>query len=144
MKLAIDVKHIVLAIGMVCLLLSTSVVLAQDDMDDDVAESTIRLMGAAEADKPDAVTKDIRLPPSLGENSRAVENASRGQQRAQENRERREQGLKKADEAREKGNEISEQARQNRENRGRFNEPPGRPDGPPGPPDRPRGPPQGN
>ena len=144
MKHVIEIKKLVLALSFLCILLSASVVLAQDDMDDDVAESTIRLMGAAEAELPDAVTKDIKLPPSLGVDSQAVENANRGQQRAQENRERREQGLKQADEAREKGNEIAEQAKENRENRGRFDDPPGRPDEPPGPPDRPRGPPQGN
>lgn len=139
MKLATELKYIALALGIICMLLSTSVVLAQDDMDDDVAESTIRLMGAAEANLPDAVTKDIKLPPSLGENSQAVENASRGLQRAAANRDRREQGLSKADEAREKGKEISEQAKQNRENRGRFDNPPRPPAEPPGPPDRPQG-----
>lgn len=144
MKLAFDLKKLMLAVSFVCILMSASVVLAQEDEIDDVAESTIRLMGAAEAELPEAVTKDIKLPPSLGVDSRAVERASRGQERANKNRERREQGLNKADEAREKGNDISEQAKQNRENRGRFKEPPGRPDGPPGPPDRPRGPPQGN
>lgn len=144
MKLAIEFRKLVLALSFICMLLSASVVLAQDDMDNDVAESTIRLMGASEAELPDAVTKDIKLPPSLGVNNKAVENASRGLERAQANRDRREQGLKKADEAREKGNEISEQAKQNRENRSRFDEPPGRPDDLPGPPDRPRGPPQGN
>ena len=144
MKVAIRFNKVVFWLGIACLMMSASVVLAQDDVDDDVAESTIRLMGASEAELPDAVTKDIKLPPSLQVNEQAVENANRGQQQAQENRDRREQGLSKADEAREKGNEISEQAKQNRENRGRFDNPPGRPDGPPGRPDRPRGPPQGN
>jgi uncharacterized protein YaiI (UPF0178 family) len=144
MKSVIAFKTVALVVSLICLLLSTSVVLAQDDMDDEVAESTIRLMGAAEAELPAAVTKDIKLPASLSVNSRAVENASRGQQQAQENRGRREQGLSKADEAREKGKEISEQANQSRENRSRFEEPPGRPDELPEMPDRPTGPPEGS
>jgi hypothetical protein len=143
MKLANEMKTLMLGLSVLSILLSASVVVAQEDAPaDDPAESTIRLMGAAEAALPDAVTKDIKLPPALGINEKAVENASRGLTRANENRERREQGLGKADEAREKGNEISEQARENRENRGRFDDPPGRPDEPPGKPDRPRGPPK--
>ncbi len=131
------VKRFFLALSGGFLLLGAGAALAQDTSADDPAESTIRLMGAAEAELPDAVTKDIKLPPAMGIKEKAVDKASRGQERANENRERRQQGLDKADEAREKGNEISEQAKQNRENRGRFENPPGRPDGPPEPPRRP-------
>jgi hypothetical protein len=38
---------------------------AQDDAGGDEAETTIRLMGAAEAELPDAVTKEIALPDSF-------------------------------------------------------------------------------
>ena len=131
-----------LTLGSLCILLGANVALAQDANSDDPAESTIRLMGQAEATLPDAVTKDIKLPPAMSVDEKAVEKASRGQARANANREGRQQGLEKADEAREKGNDIAEQAKQNRENRGRFDSPPGRPDAPPGPPERPGGPPE--
>jgi type IV secretory pathway VirB10-like protein len=142
MNSAVDIRKLFLGIGIGCLLLSTSVVLAQEDdaSDADPAEATIRLMGAAETELPEAVTNEIKLPPAATENSAAVENAARGQQRAQENRERRENGLSRADEAREHGAEMAEQARQNRENRGRFEDRPTPPDRPE-PPDPPRGPP---
>ena len=134
-------KSLVLMLVIVCVLLGHGDALAQNADKADPAESTIRLMGAAEADLPDAVTKDIELPPAMRVNEQAVEKASRGHELANGNRERRQQGLSRADEARDKGNDISEQAKDNRENRGRFENPPGRPDGPPEPPERPNGPP---
>ena len=137
----IGMKRLVLTLGGVCVLFGHYDALAQDADKADPAESTIRLMGAAEADLPDAVTRDIELPPAMRVNEKAVEKASRGHERANDNRERRQQGLSRADEAREKGNDISGQAKDNRENRGRFDNPPGRPDGPPEPPERPNGPP---
>ncbi len=131
-----------MGLSILFLLLSNSLVLAQEDDASarEPAEATIRLMGAVEAEMPEAVTNEIMLPPAVRENSAAVENAARGLQRAQENRERRENGLSRADEAREHGAEMAEEARQNRENRGRFEDRPTPPDRPE-PPDPPRGPP---
>lgn len=150
MKQVIDIRKLLFGLGIVCLLLGTSVVLAQEDEapePPDPAEATIRLMGVAEAELPEAVTKEISLPPAAIENRQAVENAERGRSddRGSSNgRGNAENGLSRADEARERGAEMAEQAKENRENRGRFEdrpEPPGRPDNP-GPPDRPPGPPQ--
>jgi hypothetical protein len=101
--------------------------------DDDAAESTIRLMGAAEAESPDVVTKEISLPEAVGVDSAAVENAAKGLPNANENKQRREKGLTTADEARERGAEMSDQARDNRENRGRSEDRPQPPTNP-GPP----------
>ena len=133
-----------LGLSFTCMLLSASVVLAQEeDEKPDPAESTIRLMGTAEADLPGAVTREIMLPPAARENANAVERAERGLANARENRDRgRDQGLDRADQARDKGAEMAEEARQNQENRGRFEDRPGPPDRPrPEPPDPPRGPP---
>lgn len=148
MKNTIDMKRLILGLSFLCMLLSASVVLAQEDdaTEPDPAESTIRLMDIAEADLPGAVTREIMLPPAVRENTGAVENAERGLMNAQENRERgREQGLSQADQAREKGAAMAEEARQNQENRGRFEDRPDRPDRPerpdPEPPEPPRGPP---
>lgn len=143
--IGIDIRKLLFGLSLLCLCSSASVVLAQEDDigAEEAAESTIRLMGAAEAELPDAVTKEIMLPPAVVENTAAVENAQRGLQRAQENRERRENGLSRADQAREHGAEMADEARQNRENRGRFDDrpdPPERPD-PPNRPDTPNGPP---
>lgn len=112
------------------LLLGANVAWAQDD---DEAESTIRLMGAAEAELPEAVTKEITLPAAVAEDSAAVEKAARGLETANENRQRREEGLSTADEARERGADMADEAQDNRENRGRSED---RPDPPanPGPP----------
>ena len=142
MKRVVDIRSIFLGLGILCLLLSASVVLAQEDdaSAEDPAEATIRLMGAAEAEVPEAVTKEITLPPAAIENPAAVENSARGLQKARANREGRENGLSRADEAREHGAEMAEEARKNRENRGRFEDRPTPPD-PPGPPDPPQGPP---
>jgi len=141
MKRAVEVRNLFLGLGILCLLLSASVVRAQEDdaSATDPAESTIRLMGAAEAELPEAVTKEIMLPPAAIENSAAVERAERGSETASENRGRREKGLSRADEAREHGAEMAEEARKNRENRGRFEDrstPPERPEPPNGPPDK--------
>ena len=124
-------KYVILAA--LVLLLSVGGVRAQDENSDEDAESTIRLMGEAEAERPEAVTKEIRLPASLAEDSKAVEAAVRGRDKAQERHERREEGLTRADKAREHGANMAEEARENRENRGRSEdrpEPPNRP-GPP-------------
>jgi hypothetical protein len=94
------------------------------------AETTIRLMGAAEAELPDAVTAEIALPDSVAEDSAAVESAQFGLDTANENRERREAGLATADEARERGAEMAEEALQNRESRGRSEDLPTPPEVP--------------
>lgn len=120
------------------LILGSSDVWSQEDESADEAEITIRLMGAAEAELPNAVTNDIVLPASLAEDQAAVEKAKNGIDKANENRQRREQGLQSADEARQRGAEMAEEAQQNREARGRSDE--NRPDTPNGPPDNP-GPP---
>ncbi len=142
MKRQANYINFFLGLNVLCLLLSSSLVLAQDDDASaaDPAEATIRLMGAVEAELPEAVTKEIMLPPAAAENSAAVENAARGLQRVEENRERRDKGLSRADEAREHGAEMAEEARQNRENRGRFEDRPTPPDRPERP-DPPQGPP---
>lgn len=134
MKRVIDSRRLVLGLGVLSLLSSASVVHAQEEGyagAADPAEATIRLMETAEAELPEAVTKEIVLPPA------AIENSVHGLETASENRERRENGLSKADEARERGAEMSEEAKENRENRGRFDDRPTRPDRP----DPPRGPP---
>ena len=139
MKQAVEIKKLFLVLSALCLLLCASVVVAQDDEDnaDNPAESTILLMGVAEAELPEAVTKEIKLPPAVSENSAAVERAERGLKNANENRERRENGLSRADEAREHGAEMAEKAKNDRENRGRFEDRPTRPERP----DTPNGPP---
>ena len=114
----------------IALFLGTGSVWAQDNANDEEAEITIRLMGAAEASLPDAVTADIALPDSLPEDVAAVDKARFGIDTANENRQRREDGLATADEARERGAEMAEEARENRENRGRSEDLPGRPDVP--------------
>jgi len=102
---------------------------------DEDAETTIRLMGAAEAELPDAVTKEIALPESVPVDTAAVDNAAKGLATANENRARRENGLATADAASERGAEMADDASENRENRGRSEE--HRPDDPPDPPDNP-------
>ena len=102
--------------------------------DDDGAEATIRLMGAAEAELPDAVTKTIELPDHLrlpeADQVNAVEKSRNALDKADERHDRRDKGLSRADVAREHGAEMSENAKEVRENQGRSED---RPD----PPDRP-------
>ena len=110
--------------------------------DDDGAEATIRLMGTAEAERPDAVTKTITLPAHLmveGDDQVATVDKAKGHDKANERLDKREKGLSKADAARDKGAEMSETAKENREARGRAEDRPGRPDNPgrPGDPGRP-------
>jgi hypothetical protein len=126
-------------VGTIVLLGSYSSAWTQDTGGDEDAEATIRLMGAADAELPDAVIKKISLPESVSEDSAAVENAAQGLETANENRMRREEGLTTADEARERGAEMAEDAMENTENRGRSDDLPDRPDvpelpTPPGPP----------
>lgn len=139
MKRQIDFKDFFVGLSFLCLLSSTSLVLADEDdaSADDRAEATIRLMSNVEAELPEAVTNEISLPPAAMDNPAAVENAARGLETARENRDRREDGPSRADEAREQGADRAEEAQQNRENRGRFEDrpaPPDRPEPPAGPP----------
>jgi hypothetical protein len=113
------------------LLLITAASFAQDS---DPAESTIRLMGAAEAETPEAVTREISIPDNLREDHAAVEKAEQGIATANDNRAKREEGLSRADEARDKGANMAEEARENRETRGRSGDRPDPPDPPQGPP----------
>ncbi len=111
------------------LLLGANVAWAQDG---DEAESTIRLMGAAEAALPEAVTKVITLPAAVAVDTEAVESAvrARGLTTANDNRQRREEGLAQADEARQRNADMAGEAQNNRENRGRSEDRPGPPDDP--------------
>jgi len=109
------------------LLLSANVVWAEEG---DEAESTIRLMGAAEAELPEAVTKEITLPEAVAEDPAAINNAESRLETANENRQRREKGLSQADEARERGANMADEAQDNRENRGRSEDRPEPPDNP--------------
>ena len=130
------IRTLCVGLSVLCLLMSVSIVHAQDvDTEaEDPAETTIRLMGVAEAELPEAVTKEIKLPPAAIENSAAIKNAERELATADENRDRRENGLSRADEAREHGEAIADEAAQNRENRGRSDDRPSPPEPPNGPP----------
>jgi len=121
-------------IGMALILLSANVAWAQDGGE---AESTIRLMGAAEAELPEAVTKVITLPAAVAVDTAAVESAvrARGLTTANDNRQGREDGLAQADEARERNADMANEAQGNRENRGRSKD--RREPGPPADPGRP-------
>jgi hypothetical protein len=105
--------------------------------DDDGAEATIRLMGTAEADLPDAVTKQIALPDHLrlqDADQAATVDKAKGHDKANERHEKREKGLAQADAVRDNSADMSEKAKEVRENQGRGNEnrpePPGRPEDP--------------
>jgi hypothetical protein len=116
------------------MLLGTVTVFAQDA--DDEMEATMRLMGKAEAELPDAVTKPIKLPDSLltrDPDSAAIENSADGHKAATVAREHREEGLIKADEARERATEMTDNAKEDRENHGRSEDHPTPPENP-GPP----------
>ena len=97
---------------------------------DDDAEATIRLMGKAEAELPDAVTKLITLPEHLflanpEDRVAAVEKAEKGLAKANERHANRETGQDHAAEMKEKANEK-------RETRGRSEDHPSPPETPPG------------
>lgn len=112
---------------------------------DDDGEATIRLMGAAEAELPQAVTKQISIPTHLMQASEsaqqhAVEKSAKGLENANERGEKKgherseNTGQQRAEEARERGAEMSEKANENRENTGRSKDRPEPPQGPPGTP----------
>jgi hypothetical protein len=111
-----------LTLAAAALLLTANSAWTADEAGEDSAESTIRLMGAAEVALPEAVTKEIMLPESLREDSKAVEKAANELDTANENRERRESGLSNADEARNRNANMADEAKENLENRGRSEE----------------------
>ena len=103
----------------------------------DDAEATIRLMGQAEAELPDAVTKEIALPnhllaPDTEDQDAVVGKAENGLAKANERQAHREQGQDQAAEARERNAEMKEGAKENRESRGRSEDHPTPPETPPG------------
>ena len=103
----------------------------------DDAEATIRLMGVAEAELPDAVTKQITLPEHLllkpEDQVAAVEKAQKGLDKANERNEHGNKGQERAAEAREHAADMQEKAKDNREIRGRSKDDrPTPPETPPG------------
>jgi len=120
------------AVAIVVLLAASAGSWAADD-----AEATIRLMGEAEAELPDAVTREITLPEHLlaadpEDQVAAVEKAEKGLTKANERQAHREKGQDQAAEARERSIEMKEKAKENRENRGRSEDHPEPPETPPG------------
>jgi hypothetical protein len=103
----------------------------------DDAEATIRLMGNAEAELPDAVTREITLPEHLlaadpEDRVATVEKAEKGLEKANERNAHRQTGQDNAAEARERRSEMKEKAKENQENRGRSEDHPTPPEAPPG------------
>jgi len=109
---------------------------------EDETEVTIRLMGAAEADLPEAAMHSVVLPGEMTLNTKAVEKAQSiekaqfGLDTASNPPSNRDEALEKAAEARSKGAEMSEAAQESRENHGRSEDRPEPPNQPqdPGPP----------
>ena len=103
----------------------------------DDAEATIRLMGKAEAELPDAVTREITLPEHLlaakpEDQAATLERAEKGLEKANERNAHRDKGQDPAAEARSNGAEMQEKAKENRENKGRSEDHPTPPETPPG------------
>jgi hypothetical protein len=103
----------------------------------DDAEATIRLMGKAEAELPDAITREITLPEHLlaadpEDQVAAVEKAEKGHAKADERNAHRNNGQDQAADARTRGTEMQEKAKENRENKGRSEDHPTPPETPPG------------
>jgi len=112
---------------------------------DDDGEATIRLMGAAEAELPQAVTKQISIPTHLMQASEsaqqhAVEKSAKGLENANERGEKKgherseNTGRQGTEEARERSADMSEKAKENRENKGRSEDHAEPPEDPPGTP----------
>ena len=121
----------------VTLIFATTVLLASGTgWAADDAEATIRLMGIAEAELPDAVTKQITLPEHLllktEDQVAAVDKAEKGLAKANERNDHRNKGQDRAAEAREHAAEMQEKSKENRENRGRSDDRPTPPETPPG------------
>lgn len=117
-----------LSVTGLALLFTAGAVFAQEDEGD--LEGTIRLMGEAEAELPDAVTREIALPDNIDVDAAAVDASADGLATANEARQNRGQGLSVADEARENAaadarenaTDMAEEARENAENRSRADE----------------------
>jgi len=105
----------------ITLLLAACPAYADDDAQA-VTTATIRLMSNAEAELPDAVTKEIKLPENLQEDTQAVLKSARGLETANQNRLEGNPGLETAEAARAQGAEMAEAAKENRENQGRSDE----------------------
>ncbi len=122
-----NIKYLVAIAGVVSLLISGQA-WSQDD-----GEVTIRLMGRADANLPNAVTKNIELPAVLPADADAAAAAAILSAQAA-----RAAGLAKAEIALESNAEMRQNALENVEDRGRSNdvhEPPvDPPPAPPGPP----------
>ena len=122
----------------VTLIFATTVLLASGSgWAADDAEATIRLMGKAEAELPDAVTRQITLPEHLlavdpTDQVAAVEKAEKGLAKANERNDHRDKGQEQAAAARENAAEMKEKAKEKRENRGRSDDRPTPPEPPPG------------
>lgn len=112
---------------------------------DDDGEATIRLMSTAEADEPEAVTKQLSIPTHLMQASeeaqqRAIEKSQKGLENAAERGEKKgfehagSRGKERSEDARERGAEMSDKARENRESKSRSEDRPEPPEGPPGTP----------
>ncbi len=146
MKPMFENKHLRQSILAFSLALAGNVALAADGQDKVDAETTIRLMDAAEANSPLVVTQDISLPESAGVDAPGRDKAgpadrnNRGNRQQRDNRDRGDRGRSRADEARDNARDMSDDARENRENRGRSGDRPGRPDRPDRP-EPPKGPP---
>jgi len=119
--------HSLTVTGLV-LLFTAGAVFAQEDEGD--LEGTIRLMDEAEAELPEAVTREIVLPDNIDVDAAAVEASAQGLATANEARQNRGEGLSIADEARENAAadarenaaDMAEEARENAENRSRADE----------------------
>ncbi len=117
-----------LSVTGLALLFTAGAVFAQEDEGD--LEGTIRLMGEAEAELPEAVTREIALPDIIDVDAAAVEASAEGLATANEARQNRGQELSVADEARENAAadarenaaDMAEEARENAENRSRADE----------------------
>jgi len=120
------------------LILATTALLASGSgWTADDAEATIRLTGKAEAELPDAVTRQITLPEHLlaakpEDQVAAVEKAENGLAKANERNSSPVQGQDQAAEARTRGAEMQEKAKETRENKGRSEDHPEPPEPPPG------------
>lgn len=108
----------------------------QEEGQEDPTKATIRLMGDAEAHRPAAVFKEIKLPENLKEDRAAASETAKGLETANRNRLEGNQGITQAEAAREKAAGLSNSAHDNRELRGRSGDRPEPPDPPGGPPSR--------
>ena len=109
-----NTKKVCVVAGLAMILVAGSALAAEDEE----FEGTIRLMGAAEAELPGAVTKEIKLPDGVSEDE-STHPSAYGMETANTARERREAGLTIADgasaDARENAADMAETAQENAE-----------------------------